>query len=247
MGYYSDLRITLTKNDYLAMLKKDEKNKNICNFILDEYESYIYEYKKNNIDCVCIRSDSLKYYKEFSEIQMFEKYLSEAKSGYVFFRDGDRFDDIEYRNTSKYKELEVPFGFIDQIRNQAINEVKIKNANYEKTEKKFTILNNDEIIDFCKADKHMVDEIKAWSKDGVQFKLILDVDAKKENSSAEIYLRKPEDEQYLLWSAGKVKTETALNFTGYPNVEVFLQDLNNEESQTENESVVEDEEDEELE
>ena len=113
--------------------------------------------------------------------------------------------------------------------------------------KKFTILNNDEIIDFCKADKHMVDEIKAWSKDGVQFKLILDVDAKKENSSAEIYLRKPEDEQYLLWSAGKVKTETALNFTGYPNVEVFLQDLNNEESQTEYESVVEDEEDEELE
>lgn len=93
----------------------------------------------------------------------------------------------------------------------------------------------------------MVDEIKAWSKDGVQFKLILDVDAKKENSSAEIYLRKPEDEQYLLWSAGKVKTETALNFTGYPNVEVFLQDLNNEESKTENESVIEDEEDEELE
>ena len=89
--------------------------------------------------------------------------------------------------------------------------------------------------------------IKAWSKDGVQFKLILDVDAKKENSSAEIYLRKPEDEQYLLWSAGEVKTETALNFVGYPNVEVFLQDLNNEESQTENESVVEDEEDEELE
>lgn len=41
MGYYSDLRITLTKNDYLAMLKKDEKNKNICNFLLDEYESYI--------------------------------------------------------------------------------------------------------------------------------------------------------------------------------------------------------------
>ena len=134
----------------------------------------IYEYKKNNIDCVCIRSDSLKYYKEFSEIQMFEKYLSEAKSGYVFFRDGDRYDDIEYRNTAKYKELEIPFGFIDQIRNQAINEVKIKNANYE-------------------------------------------------------------------------KTETALNFTGYPNVEVFLQDLNNEESQTENESVVEDEENEELE
>lgn len=92
----------------------------------------------------------------------------------------------------------------------------------------------------------MVDEIKQWSKEGVQFKLVLDIDAKKEKSSAEIYLRKPEDEQYLLWSAGKVKTETALNFIGYPNIEVFLEELNKEESQTENESV-EDEEDEELE
>ena len=247
MGYYSDLRISVTKKDYLAMLKKDEKNKNACNYILDKDEAYIYEYKKNGAECVFIRKDSLKYYKEFSDIQMLEKYLSETKSGYVFVRIGGGFDDIEYRNTAKYKELEVPFGFIDQIRNQAINEIKIKNANYEKTENKYIILNNDEIIDYCKADKHMVDEIKQWAKEGVQFKLVLDIDAKKEDSSAEIYLRKPEDEQYLLWSAGKVKTETALNFIGYPNIEVFLEDINKEESQTENESVAEDEEDEELE
>ena len=58
----------------------------------------------------------------------------------------------------------------------------------------------------------------------------------------EIYLRKPEDEQYLLWSAGKVRTETALNFIGYPNVEVFLEDLNKEESQTEDESVEDEDE-----
>lgn len=32
MGYYSDLRITLTKNDYLAMLKKDEKTKTFVIF-----------------------------------------------------------------------------------------------------------------------------------------------------------------------------------------------------------------------
>ena len=177
---------------------------------------------------------------------MLEKYLNETKSGYVFLRIGDGFDDIEYRNTAKYKELEAPFGFINQIRNQAINEVKIKDANYEKTQKQCVILNTDEIIDYCSADKKMVNDIKQWSKEGVQFKLVLDIDAKKENSSAEIYLRKPEDEQYLLWSAGKVKTETALNFIGYPNVEVFLEDLNKKESQTENESA-EDEENEELE
>ena len=80
----------------------------------------------------------------------------------------------------------------------------------------------------------------------LKFFRVKNIDAKKENSSAEIYLRKPEDEQYLLWSAGKVKTETALNFIGYPNIEVFLEELNKEESQTENKSV-EDEEDEELE
>ena len=246
MGYYSDLRLCLTKKDYLAIMKKDEKNRNSCNYILHKDEAYVHEFTENGVDCVFIRRDSFKYYKEFNEVQMLEKYLSETKSGYVFVRIGEGFDDIEYRNTAKYKELESPFKFIEQIRNQAINQVKIKNANYEKTEQKCIILNTDEIIDYCKADKHMVDDIKQWSKEGVQFKLVLDIDAKKENSSAEIYLRKPEDEQYLIWSAGKVRTETALNFIGYPNVEVFLEDLNKEESQTENESV-EDEEDEELE
>ena len=32
MGYYSDLRITLTKNDYLAMLKKMKKTKTFVIF-----------------------------------------------------------------------------------------------------------------------------------------------------------------------------------------------------------------------
>ena len=242
MGYYSDLRISVTKKDYLAMLKKDEKNTNACNYILDKDEAYVREYTKNGVECVFIGRDSLKYYQEFSDIQMLEKYLNETKSGYVFFRIGDNFDDIEYRNTAKYKELEVPFKFIDQIRNQAINEVKIKNANYEKTEKKFTILNIDEIVEYCKPDTYMVNEIKQWSKEGVQFKLIFDIDATKQNSATSIYLRKPEDEEYLLWSASKVKTETALCFLGYPNVEVFLQDLNKEELQIENELDCEDEE-----
>ncbi len=103
MGYYSDLRISVTKKDYLAMLKKDKKNKNACNYILDKDESYVHEYRKNGVECVFIRRDSLKYYKEFSDIQMLERYLREAKSGYVFVRIGDKFDDIEYKNTAKYK------------------------------------------------------------------------------------------------------------------------------------------------
>ena len=38
MGYYSDLRLCLTKKDYLTIMKKDEKNRNACNYILHEDE-----------------------------------------------------------------------------------------------------------------------------------------------------------------------------------------------------------------
>lgn len=34
MGYYSDLRLSITKRDYLIMLEKDEKNSNSCAYIL---------------------------------------------------------------------------------------------------------------------------------------------------------------------------------------------------------------------
>ena len=77
MGYYSDLRLCLTKKDYLAIMKKDEKNRNACNYILHEDEATVREYTKNGVDCVFIRRDSFKYYKEFNEVQLLEKYLNE--------------------------------------------------------------------------------------------------------------------------------------------------------------------------
>ena len=47
MGYYSDLRLCLTKKDYLAIMKKDEKNRNSCNYILHKDEAYVHEFTEN--------------------------------------------------------------------------------------------------------------------------------------------------------------------------------------------------------
>lgn len=235
MGYCSDLRVSITKKDYLEMLKKDEKNLNICNYLLDKDEGYIYEYNENGIDCVCINRDSIRYYKEFKDIQTFELYLKQTKSGYVFLRAGERADDLEYRNTSKYRELEMPFKFIDQIRNQTKNEILRKNIHYKETTKQFIILNNYETIDYCKYNKDLTKDIKTWTKEGVQFKLIIDIDATEDKSSANIYLRKPEDDNYLLWTSGEIKTEDALEFLGYPNREEFLQEQNKNEIDDEEE------------
>lgn len=229
MGYYSNLKVSITKNDYLEMLKKDESNLKVCRYLLDKDDGYVYEYNENGIECVCINKYSIKYYDNFKDIQTFEHYLKQAESGYVFLRIGEGFDDVEYRNTSKYKELEIPFKFIEQIKNQATNEILKKNIHYKETTKQFIILNNDKIIDYCKYNKDLINDIKTWIKDGVQFKLIINVNATEDKSCANIYLRKPEDNNYLLWTSGEVKTDETLEFFGYQNREEFLQDLNKNE------------------
>ena len=51
-----------------------------------------------------------------------------------FFRIGDGWDDIEYRNTARFKELEIPFKFIQNIEKKARKDLlselntKIKNT-----------------------------------------------------------------------------------------------------------------------
>ena len=146
MGYYSDLRVAITKKDYIKMLEKDNQ-KNICKFILDKDNAYIKEYSENNVECVLLQQFNFKYYKEFEGIQLFEKYLSEAKNGYVFMRVGERWDDIEYRNTAKYKELEVPFKFINIIREENARKMNIEKLENKQTKKEYIITNTKEIIE----------------------------------------------------------------------------------------------------
>lgn len=225
MGYYSDLRVAITKKDYIKMLEKDNQ-KNICKFILDKDNAYIKEYSENNVECVLLQQFNFKYYKEFEGIQLFEKYLSEAKNGYVFMRVGERWDDIEYRNTAKYKELEVPFKFINIIREENARKMNIEKLENKQTKKEYIITNTKEIIEYCKGNKDIINFINEEFYVGTQFKMILNVDALKDEASATLYLRTTMDEKYNILSAETIDIKKALKFLGYQNKEKFLEDLN---------------------
>ena len=78
----------------------------------------------NNKDCVFMYWDSLKYYKEFEEVQALEKSLSKLKDGYVFCRLGEESGDIEFRKRTKIPELMKEFQFIRDIRKKLNEELK---------------------------------------------------------------------------------------------------------------------------
>lgn len=225
MGYYSDLRVAITKKDYIKMLEKDNQ-KNICKFILDKDNAYIKEYSENNVECVLLQQFNFKYYKEFEGIQLFEKYLSEVKNGYVFMRVGERWDDIEYRNTAKYKELEIPFKFINIIREENARKIDIEKLENKQTKKEYIITNTKEIIEYCKGNKDIINFINEEFYVGTQFKMILNIDALKDEASATLYLRTTMDEKYNILSAETIDINKALKFLGYQNKEKFLEDLN---------------------
>jgi len=126
MGYYSNLKVTLEKQDYLEMLEKSKLNSNELNLFDGDKLANIKDYEVNGIECVVIDHYSVKYYEEFEEIQEFEKLLDTAKQGYVFLRTGNSWDDLEYRNTAKIKELEHPFKFIQATRETVEKEFEEK-------------------------------------------------------------------------------------------------------------------------
>lgn len=225
MGYYSDLRVAITKKDYLKMLEKD-KEQNMCKYILDKENAYIKEYLENNVECVLLQQYNFKYYKEFEDVQLFEKYLAEAKNGYVFMRIGGRWDDIEYRNTAKYKELEVPFKFINVIREENVRKMKIEKLENKQTQKEYIITNTKEIIEYCKGNNDIINFINEEFYVGTQFKMILNIDALKDEASVTLYLRNIMDEKYNVLSAETIDINKALKFLGYQNKEKFLEDLN---------------------
>lgn len=164
MGYYSDLRNSITKRDYLIMLEKDEKNSNSCAYILSPDNATVKGYKANGVECIFIKQDSFKYYKEFEDRQFLEKYLSETKSGYVFFRIGDGWDDMEYRNIARFKELEIPFKFIDSIekrtRKDLLFELNTKNKEYKITSNNHIFTDKIDILEYFRNNKEVKEKLK---------------------------------------------------------------------------------------
>lgn len=89
MGYCSCIAIATTKKDFERLKKQQGKIPN--NYILEVLNTGEYEerYKVNNQEFVYTEIEAIKYYKEYEEVQLFEKSLSNLKDGYVFCRLGE--------------------------------------------------------------------------------------------------------------------------------------------------------------
>ena len=237
MGYCSDLRFSITKRDYLIMLEKDEKNSNSCAYILSPDNATIVQYKANGVECVFIEQDGFKYYKEFEYIQLLEKYLRETKSGYVFFRIGEGWDDIEYRNTARFKELEIPFKFINNIEKKArkdlLFELNSKNKKYKITTKDHIFTDKIDILEYFKNNKEFKEKLKKGFDNNIQFKLKIHIDIPKEDAEIILYSRKPKEEYYVEKERNSINLDSAIVSLGYSNKELYLKSINQEEEEFE--------------
>ncbi|MGM9858598.1 MAG: hypothetical protein ACI4VN_02380 [Clostridia bacterium] len=117
MGYYSNVMIAVTKQDFKKI--ETEQKKIPDNVLLEELE--VDNYKENDIECVFAHFGYIKYYKEYEEVQLLEKRLNKLKDGYVFCRLGEEAGDIEFRNRTKLPELMKNFEFIKEL-NRSLNE-----------------------------------------------------------------------------------------------------------------------------
>ena len=237
MGYYSDLRLSITKRDYLIMLEKDEKNSNSCAYILSPDNAIVKGYKVNEVECIFIKQDSFKYYKEFEEIQLLEKYLSETKKGYVFFRIGDGWDDIEYRNTARFKELEMPFKFIENIEKKArkdlLFEINTKNKKYKITSKNHIFTDKIDILEYFKNNKEFKEKLKEEYNNNIQFKLKIYIDISSQEAEVTLYSRNPKEEYYVEIQRNSIDLDSAILSLGYSNKESYLKSINQKEEEEE--------------
>lgn len=226
MGYYSDLRIAITKRDYLSIIEKNKTSSIDCSYLLLPDNARIKEFEKDKSACILIQLDSLKYYKEFEEIQQFENYLSKTKNGYVFLRIGSTWDDIEYRNNAKIKALEEPFKFIKQIERKAIKESISQKTKYAKTKMEYIYTEPNDILEFYESNSKIHNYIKEQYNQNIQFKLFLDVDTNKTESLTVLQMRKANEDKYSEVRTEYIPIESALYYLGYQDEEGLLQEIN---------------------
>ena len=235
MGYYSDLRLSITKRDYLIMLERDEKNSNSCAYILSPDNATVKGYEANGVECIFIKQDSFKYYKEFEEIQLLEKYLSETKSGYVFFRIGSSWDDIEYRNTARLKELEIPFKFIESIEKKACKDLlfklNTKKKKYKITSRNHILTDKIDILEYFRNNKEFKEKLKEEYNNNIQFKLKIYIDISNKEAEIILYSRNAKEEYYVERQRNSIDLNTAILSLGYSDKESYLQSINQEEEE----------------
>lgn len=127
MSCYSNVMIAVTKKDFEKIENEQKKIKN--NILLENIE--VDNYKENDIECVFVHFGYIQYKKEFEEVELLEKNLSELKDGYVFLRLGEEFTDVDFRNRTKLPELMKEFEFLRELRDSITHELKEDEEEFE--------------------------------------------------------------------------------------------------------------------
>lgn len=127
MSCYSNVMIAVTKKDFEKIENEQKKIKN--NILLEDIE--VDNYKENDIECVFVHFGYIQYKKEFEEVELLEKNLSELKDGYVFLRLGEEFTDVDFRNRTKLPELMKEFEFLRELRDSITQELKEDEEEFE--------------------------------------------------------------------------------------------------------------------
>lgn len=127
MSCYSNVMIAVTKKDFEKIENEQKKIKN--NILLEYIE--VDNYKENDIECVFVHFGYIQYKKEFEEVELLEKNLSELKDGYVFLRLGEEFTDVDFRNRTKLPELMKEFEFLRELRDSITHELKEDEEEFE--------------------------------------------------------------------------------------------------------------------
>ena len=113
MGYYSDIAISIRKEDFELLKEFDKENQNLMELL------EVAEVKESR-GAVVIKWDSLKWYSELSEVQAIEEFLgklSDEDKPYRFIRIGEDVDDteIEYNYGDEEKYGDIAYRVNDMI------------------------------------------------------------------------------------------------------------------------------------
>ena len=98
MGYRSDVKIAMLKEDFDEMIARGEYTKH--NYILDRDAMDYYKEldRGDNVVVVVCGWDGIKWYPEYTDISYVEDYLAEIEEKgkpYTFMRIGEDYEDIE--------------------------------------------------------------------------------------------------------------------------------------------------------
>lgn len=159
------------------------------------------------------------------------------KNGYVFFRVGDGWDDIEYRNTARFKELEIPFKFIENIEKKArkdlLSELNTKNKKYKITSKDHIFTDKIDILEYFKNNKEFKELLKKEYDNNMQFKLVIHIDIANSDAEVTLYSRNPKEEYYVERQRNSINLDSAILSLGYANKESYLKSINQKEDEEE--------------